>query len=452
MRVIAVGLIVISLIVLLFPGVLMLLLTPLVVAVNGLTAYLFIRDIGQNVSKVISSFCIFLCSIQLLGAPFLQYAYFSGDATLKLFNLLMQVDIEKYFSFALPGVMLFAGGMLLRDETEMDVQEFIFDRRVYKLCLLTGLFVYFIGGVLKLDFGTLNFLVHLLSLLLPASLVHAHLNALKLRRVLWKVLTWPLVFFSAWIIFGSIRSGMYSNFIFWGLVVSAVTFAEIKVNLYYRTILFCIGLFFALSVQMSKSSYRDLAWNQGNRSIENYFTTLSVGIQQTFDEENRGIVYFNSLIRLNQGWHLSHVIARSESESIMLKGRRVYESVLATVVPRFFWPSKPRAGGAMNIRDYTYINLQSGTSMNISFFGDFYLDFGRVGGVFALFFFGLVYRKYLNIFFNWARNDHLVTIAYPLLIVGIIQVETDLLMLMNHAFKASLLLWVLSKVFGTRKL
>jgi hypothetical protein len=303
-----------------------------------------------------------------------------------------------------------------------------------------------------MDFGTLNFLVHLLSLLLPASLVHAHLNALKLRRVRWKVITWPLVFFVAWIILGSIRSGMYSNFVFWGLVVTTVTLAEIKVNLYYRVSLFCIGLFFALSVQMSKSAYRDLAWNQGNRSIENYFTTLSFGIQQTFDKENRGVVYFNSLIRLNQGWHLSHVMARSESESIMLKGRRVYESVLAAVVPRFFWPSKPRAGGNKNIRDYTYINLQSGTSMNISFFGDFYLDFGRVGGVFALFLFGLVYGKFLNIFFNWAYNDPFVAIAYPLLIVGIIQVETDLLMLMNHAFKTTLLLWVLSRVLGTNKL
>lgn len=451
MRITAVALIVGSLILLLFPGILMDLLHPLVIAVTGLTTYLVIRDFGQSIPRLACSFIALLCCVQLLGAPLVQYEYFAADVNLARFNLQMQVDIEKYFSFTLPAVMIFVGGLILRDD-EGEWRELIIEKRVYRICLVAGLIFYLLRGVLRLDFGALNFLVHMFTLLLPASLVHAHVHALKNNRVLWKVFTGPLVLFLIWMIAGSIRSGMYANLIFWGVILGSATLAQLQSNLRSRIIFFCAGLLIALSIQMSKNSYRELAWVQGRVSAQNYFNTLVFGIQQTFDEEKRELVYYNSLIRLNQGWHLSHVLARSEEESIRLNGRRCLESALATVVPRFLWSSKPRAGGAENIANYTYINLQPGTSMNISFFGDFYLDFGRVGGVFAVFIFGLIYRKFLKVFFEWARRDQIVAVAYPILVVGIIQVETDLLMLMNHAFKVSVLLWVLSKFLVRIKL
>jgi len=81
--------------------------------------------------------------------------------------------------------------------------------------------------------------------------------------------------------------------------------------------------------------------------------------------------------------------------------------------------------------------------MNISYFGDFYVAFGTFGGILGLAVFGYAMGMLLNWLMRIRHKQPLFFIAYPIVIIGLLQVETDLTMLANHALKSIAFLIIL---------
>ena len=122
-------------------------------------------------------------------------------------------------------------------------------------------------------------------------------------------------------------------------------------------------------------------------------------------------------------------------------GETIVVALKASVLPRFLFPDKPRAGGKENYEKYTGFVLQKSTSMGISLLGEAYINFGVRGAWVFMFFFGLFSSFVIKQFFLLASSYPTIWLWFPLILLHFVKAETELLVQLNFIVKSIIMVY-----------
>ncbi len=128
-------------------------------------------------------------------------------------------------------------------------------------------------------------------------------------------------------------------------------------------------------------------------------------------EGGRGTYLFNLLDpedlrliqhRIDQSHLLSSAMQFTPSREPHAWGYSMVEDILMAMVPRLLWPNKPLSmGGSRFVSKYTGIKFAATVSVGINFLFEFYVNFGSLGTVICVAFFGVVCGVLDYLFFRF---------------------------------------------------
>ena len=157
--------------------------------------------------------------------------------------------------------------------------------------------------------------------------------------------------------------------------------------------------------------------------------------------------------RFNQGWLISVAMDRVPKVVPYANGETIGISLLASLVPRVFWPDKPESGGKYNMERFLGWK-NTGFSMNISPVGEAWVNFGAIGGIAFMFSYGLALRFFFYFLIKLTYLTPTLIFWFPLIFFYVIITESDVLTVFNHLIKTSFFVWLIfftySKLFGIK--
>jgi len=218
-------------------------------------------------------------------------------------------------------------------------------------------------------------------------------------------------------------------------------FYAIKYQVSHKTKLMTIGLsFFALIVlQGVKSNYRAaLELGYDGSPIALFVNTITAQWNSGFFEKSENQQGLN--IRLNQGWIISAVLDQVPRGQTFANGQTVKEAIIASIFPRFLMPNKKMAGGQENFKKYTGLYLGANTSMGISVIGEFYANYGK-GVTLAMGIWGLFLGFIWAFLWRTQFNNPFIVFFLPLIFLQVVKAETELVVVLNHLVKASIVVF-----------
>lgn len=412
-----------------------------------LTIY-FIIDFIDNFSKSIWTLIdstIILALLTWLIVPLLFYHYFdSTNYYTILWDKAMRVDSWTYYSFILPGTVAMIAGIKWpfpqRRELALGIAEMrrqgLFNKPKfigYSLIAI-GLFFSFFDDFIPLQFA---FVVYILQKLIFIGLFYLYFTGDRPKK-------WVLLIGLALLLASSIRQGMFGELVYMTALSVIILTLGYKISFLLKTILFALAISFIFLIQSVKGDYRKVAWNTGG-NVE-YFTELVINNVQNpsilLDEYR----LFALSYRFNQGWLISATMDRIPKIAPFAEGETIFNSILATAIPRFLWPNKPESGGIANVERFLgWKNL--GYSVNISPIGEAWGNFGYYGGILFMFFYGLFLRFSLNYIVKIIESTPTLIFWLPLLFLYVIRTESDILTGFNHLTKTGFFTFILFKIY-----
>jgi hypothetical protein len=167
--------------------------------------------------------------------------------------------------------------------------------------------------------------------------------------------------------------------------------------------------------------------------------------------EEGGIFSFNSLavsnVRINQGFIVTNIMNNIPAKEPFANGAELYKIVEAAILPRILAPNKLNAGDRMFFMKYSGMPIAQGTSMGLSSLGDGYINFGVTGGVFFMFFLGLLYSVTLNGFYKNSKSYPVLLIFTTMVFFYPIRPDCELQTSLGHLFKSVFLLFVIFQIW-----
>jgi hypothetical protein len=145
--------------------------------------------------------------------------------------------------------------------------------------------------------------------------------------------------------------------------------------------------------------------------------------------------------RLNQGWIIARILVWVPTSQPFAGGETLITAFRAALVPRVIDPGKYEAGGAINFPRFTGLTISGGTSMNLSPAGEMYANFGRRGGLVAMYFFGLALGLVYYWFVNAAQTSPLWWAWAPYVMLYTMQAENGIGEGVNHVAKSFLIMF-----------
>jgi len=438
-----------------FPTSFFLAVLSLLICLIGFN-YLFITSLGiafsvyilleftDKLGKVvpIKEFITLIASFQwIVGA---KIGYNIGKVHYKYY---MYVDEDTYMTYIVPGVIFFYLGLkLIRSNLSIiAVKRFMQKnrtaaKRLAYFLLTIGLLSFMISKIVRLP--AVAFIFYLTNLLIYVAVIHF--------MILFPNKKWQLFIISIGFFFlFSLGSGLFHDLIITAAFLLFFLFSErTKMRLKIGVLLF--GLFSLYTLQLVKGDYREIIWesNKNANPIEAFFSVLEAEFAPANPVVNTVQLNKNAELeeqttintRLNQGWIISKIMDNVPHNQEYLQGKTIMESIEAAVLPRFLFPNKKGANDALiNFRKITGIDITRGTSMGLSVIGEFYANYGQVGGWLAM----LIYGLFLAIFIKMLQN--IIAGGSPLILLWLIffffqvvKAETDFIKIFNHLIKSFL--------------
>jgi hypothetical protein len=244
----------------------------------------------------------------------------------------------------------------------------------------------------------------------------------------------------------SIAIGMFGELIF--ILALSLCLILLGKNISFtKKLSFAIaGIYLILLIQSVKNDYRSVVWKSGGGGDPLYFSALigdRIANPSMMLEEK---VSFLTATRMNQGWLVGTTMYFVPNKFPYANGETIWQSIAASFVPRFIWPDKPESGGKANLKRFWGFNLV-GYSMNIGPIGEAYGNFGKWGGIFYMFFYGLFFNILLSTLLRLANKRPTLILWLPFLFLYAIGIETDLLTTMNSLLKGIFFTWLIFKIF-----
>ncbi|WP_430934768.1 hypothetical protein [Saccharicrinis sp. 156] len=403
--------------------------------------YLFIDQLGNTIP--IKELAFLVASLQLLMSSFIAFYIQDPDKA-----FLPKVLPNQYFSYAVPGILLFALG-LFSYSSVLDYSTFKDKTQRYKLTSIAKQLIAigyvaiaispFVPGGLRYFFTLLVFLSYIGGIIFILEKNH------NKNQVLWILIAFLPV----------VRDAFFSGVFYLAMIWIAFAFLYymlIHFNWSYiqKATIIILAIFMITTLDGAKKDYRDIVWEQEGNNLS--FATRTGLLGQLFwerltfknltDESNLSA----RVTRANQGALVTWVMKWVPDNEPYAQGQTIKDAVIGAIFPRFLMPNKAKAGGVENFERFTGHNLIN-TSMNISLLGEGWANFGYWGGLIFMYTVGLFYSFAIKKFATLINNYPIYFFFIPYLFIYIIKAEDDLLTPLNHIIKASIVLFLLHRFY-----
>ncbi len=366
-----------------------------------------------------------LAALQWCLGPYL--AFVTGITTDRYY---MYVGDATYFSFALPGTAAFAFGLLAVGSSVKQRGLLKSVRRgnfVTTGLILTGIALMgrFAAPYMP---GGLAFALHLLSQLSYVGVLYFLFSRSSYRWLLITVALLPLFRQTA-------ESAMFHDLLLWMGLLFCFWYGMKKHSGTGKVVLLGGVAVVLFTIQAVKQDYRAKVWSGQEAS----FTGEVVGYWSSAGEMEGKDVLPNVIARLNQGWIISAIMRNVPVREPYAEGETLVSAVAGAFVPRFLWQDKVKAGGQVNFRRFTGLNLADTTSMAISPLGEAYANFGVEGGIVLMLGFGLGFASIYALCLRWSLNRPDFLFWIPLIFYQAIKAETEFSTVLNQVSKGAVI-------------
>lgn len=410
-------------------------------ALGLVASAIFFWDFTRKTGNIIPipELMVLLAALQWIVGPYIDYHNGTDH-----FKYRMYVPEEQYMAFAVPTVIAFKAGLAFfpRKIYLSSIKESIIrllashptlPYLLVGIGLATPLFSQFFPPGLRFMFFLLGQVKYIGALYFILS-GHSHR---------WLIFTGLMVLSAL----GSIASGMFHDLLLWLVLTISFVFHEFKSGFWSKIVLMIIGGFFAITIQSVKQQYRNLSPGvPGNIAKAGLFIQLA-------SNEWKGGTIINPVddneinVRLNQGWIISKIMEHIPEKEPYANGSTIIDAIGASFLPRIIAPNKKIAGGQENFRKYTGLPLGDGTSMGISLAGEGWANFGHGGGILFLFAWGLFIGWFWKKLSDWSNFFPTLLVWSPILFLQTVKAETELIVVLNHLVKSSVLVFGLLYFF-----
>ena len=409
----------------------------------------FVNDLGNRI--VLLDLAILLAIFTCLIMPIIFYHQYTRENRLaELWVKYMPIESNVYLSYAVPAVIAMTigfriplGKLRINNNPKIYIENV--KKRLYKDSNL---------GLILISIGVISGLLDFLS---PSDLKQifyllGHLTFVGVFYVIYspsknKKFIIPGVIL---LMFGQIiATGMFGEFIY--ILACSLVLMLLGSKITFRGKLFyCVsGIIFVILIQSIKADYRQRSWleNSGKADPLYFAELISDRVTDPSSVLDPNKLFFIS-VRMNQGWLVAMTMDRVPRKFPFAYGETIWTSAAASVVPRILWPDKPKVGGTYNLKRFWGYDIR-GYSMNIGALGEAYGNFGVMGGITFMFFYGLFFNLILSVILKMAEKRPTLLLWLPFLFFYAIGVETDLLTTMGSLIKGLIFTWLIFKVFQT---
>lgn len=398
----------------------------------------------KNFSKKIIIFdvVILIACFQWLIAPIITYNFFNKSNELAyLWKTYMILDKTSYLQYAFFATFFFAIGLRvpLRKYKHSDL--WYVDRAKQYLSDKGNLSILFM--VTGFTFTVLNpFLPQILqgifffaSQLTFIGVFYGIFSEFRHKKIL------IFVAFSLLIV-QTMLTAMFGELVFWSLLFILTISVGKNYGIILKSLSLVFGVVAIMFLQTLKIEYRyQKISNDGSR---NFLTAIVTGINKTsvLVDEN---VFYPIIVRINQGYFIAESMRYVPQKEPYANGETIFTQLAASFIPRIFWPSKPEMGGRENIVRFLGADDDLKYSYNISPAGEAYVNFGKIGGVIFMLFFGLFMNySFTKVLEASIRRPSLV-VWIPLFFYGVfLSIEGDILSAVNGMIKSILFFIILA--------
>jgi hypothetical protein len=414
---------------------------------TGVSMFRLIDKFGKGVI-LLEIILVYSCLIYLI-APILAYDIYNEKSAIAiLWQKVMPVPEKSYFEYVMPAILAFGLGISFHPKQTPTADEMPNSLELVKAVKVKLLNAGQVGMVLMglgLTFfflksfmpGAMQYVAQLFFYLLFTGILYVYFQPNFKAKTL--VLTGAFLF----IIFDAIRTGMFTTLVYMGVTIFSILLIGKKIKMQTKLLVMLLGIFLIMVIHLTKVGMRT-STSEGSRTdlFQELLVEKTGSLGSVFSEES----FFPIYIRMNQGLNVCMVIRRIPYVQPYDDGKSIINSLLASFVPRFFWPDKPESGGVYNMKHFANFDLV-GWSTNIGPVGEAYGNFGVEGGVIYMFFFGLFIRWAYFKVFQLAKRNPLFILWIPLLFFQVTYcMENDTLQAVNSLTKAAFFMWVLSRI------
>ena len=406
------------------------------VGVGAFVYYLprLVTDAGKDLP--IESFILVMASLQWIIGPVLDYAGLSHH-----FKYYMSVPVEEYMALAVPGVIMLSLGLyafrskkrIMQISYYAGITREIVNRTAYLPFYLIAVGFAFSFLIDKFP-AALAFPAYILSNVKYIGLIYLIFSdRLKSKGVIMAA-AFLLTFVS------SLNTAMFHDLLLWSAFIGMYAAYVLRPNNAKKWLAILLGMAFIFILQASKDLYREkLEEPNHGGNVEMFLSSVDERLVAD-DMSRRGNVE-RFVIRINQGWVISRIMNMVPRMIPHAGGETVIVALKASVLPRFLFPDKPKAGGRENFQKYTGYFLEKTTSMGISLLGEAYVNFGLQGAWVFMFIYGLASSFIIKQFFLLASSYPTIWLWFPLILLHFVKAETELLVQLNFIVKSIIMVY-----------
>ncbi len=397
------------------------------IGIVALITLKFIREIGKGLP--ILEFLLLIAGLQWIVGPINSYG-----SSVQHYKYYMYVDEAVYMSYVVPAFVIFSAVIFLRKKkllifSEIDFEDYV---RYGKPILLIGIVADALSSFAPPSLAFFLFLLAQLKFIGAGILLFS--SSKKDRYI----------FFAAigYLFFKSLSNAMFHDLLLWGAFLFMLWAIKNRPSFKTKIFIFLGAAILITGIQLIKGSYREQVWGGYDGSkISLLLNILTDELDTTNFAEDSEQEELN--MRLNQGWIISAIMKEMPENQPFAAGETVQEAVSASLLPRFLNPDKKIAGGRDNFKKYTGLDLGENTSMGMSIMGEAYANFGGFGGIIFMLIWGFFLTIFWNSIVTFSQNHPLLIFFIPLLFLQVVKAETELVVVLNHLVKASILVALL---------
>lgn len=389
----------------------------------------FVNRLGKGIP--ILELMLLIAGLQWIIGPIIEYNFPTNH-----YKYYMYVEEPAYMGFVVPAYLAFVVAVILCVRPYRSFSISVSKFRDYKdyglIIFITGFVFDLISGSLPGSLGFFAFLVG--NFKFAGAIILFFSEDKQLKYAFYGALVLLL--------FRAIQAAMFHDFVLWTVffyMFWAIKYKPSKTQI-YLTIL--IGVFSLSTLQTIKSAYRSEVWNGYRGNKVELFTSLFVDAVLYNESASAELSGEENNVRLNQGWIISAIMDEIPERTAFQNGTTIQEAITASILPRFLNPDKKEAGGRENFMKFTGLYLSPNASMGISIVGEAYVNFGEFGGILFMGIWGL-FLGLSWIFLLKVLKINLLFLAFlPLIFLQVVKAETELVVVLNHLIKASIVVFL----------
>jgi hypothetical protein len=235
---------------------------------------------------------------------------------------------------------------------------------------------------------------------------------------------------------------MFFDLLTWLTFLGSVYALKFKPKTNIKIVYVLSFILFAVIIQQLKGDYRDATWKQGEQAN---LETIQKAIKKK--EEKTGIFSESSLgasnLRINQGYIITNIMKTVPDKVPFENGDEMKLILESSILPRVLAPNKLNSGDRFIFMKYSGIPVLAGTSMALSSVGDAYINFGTTGGCIFMFFYGLMFNLFLNIFQSRSNEFPILILLSCVAFYYPIRPDCELQTILGHLFKSTIIIFTM---------